>query len=190
MLNLTSTYLVTLTQGVHSSWTFACSVITVPANCCLQAARTHKNTRCNLLSILYNVNRVGCVTDRFVFCLFVCVSGGCFKKRWRQRCWDGGSRRMKEPQFSLFITFTMCLSVGVCVSASVYVCVCGVRVRKRASIENRYECMCALWTVPKISGYHLQILFTFYKVPITHISLSQYKQRTLLLVHIVFCVCN
>lgn len=129
------------------------------------------------------VSCLDCVTDRFLFLLLfqvAVVKKNKTKHEDRQRYWDGGSKRVKEPQFSLFITFTTHVREGVCAT------VCAVCMRKRASTDDWRECACASWTVPKISGYHLQMLFTFYNVPITHISLSQYKQKDFTLV--TYCV--
>lgn len=44
-----------------------------------------------------------------------CLTGDCCKKKKKRKDEDkdGGSRQMEEPQFSLFITFTIRVSVGV-----------------------------------------------------------------------------
>lgn len=71
------------------------------------------------LLIPHGINKVSVIISNvwsvvLTDCLSLCVSGDCCIKRRRQRCRHGGSRQMKEHRFSLFITFTICMSVSVC----------------------------------------------------------------------------
>lgn len=77
-----------------------------------------ESNTCESFSLLYSLQcQLSGLCYWQIYVVFLFVSGGCCnkeKKKWRQRCQDGGARRMKEPQFSLFITFTICTREGVC----------------------------------------------------------------------------
>ncbi len=97
-------------------------------------------------SLLNNVICLDCVIDRFVFCLSVCVSGCCCIKqkmktkvlRWRIQMNE------RVPVLFIYYLHDVFERGSVCVCVCVCVCICCVCIRKRASTENRYECMCAL----------------------------------------------
>lgn len=105
--------------------------------------------------------------------VFLCVSGGCCgrKETWREML----RRRIETSERApvLFIYYLINMCVRRCMSMSAW------RVRENEHWRLTQNCARASWEQPKISGYHLQMLFTFYNVPITHISLSQYKQKGL-----------